>query len=64
MQIGLGIKLNVLYDHEENISGGFGEKQSIQMLMKTWQLSYEEIAQIIDEDKKEQENLINKGEFV
>ena len=64
MQIGLGIKLNVLYDHEENISGGFGEKQSIQMLMKTWQLSYEEVAQIIDEDKKEQETLINKGEFV
>jgi len=64
MQIGLGIKLNVLYDHEENISGGFGEKQSIQMLMKEWHLSYEEISQIIDEDKKQQETLESKGQFI
>ena len=64
MQIGLGIKLNVLYDHEQNIAGGFGERQSIQMLMKTWHLSYEEVAQIIDEDKKQEQTLLNKGEFV
>ena len=64
MQIGQGIKLNVLYDHEQNISGGFGEKQSIQMLMKEWHLSYEEVAQIIDEDKKQEQTLLNKGEFV
>lgn len=64
MQIGQGIKINLLYDHEQNISGGFGEKQSIQMLMKEWHLSYEEISQIIDEDKKQQETLESKGEFI
>jgi len=64
MQIGQGIKINVLYDHEQNISGGYGEKQSIQMLMKEWHLSYEEISQIIDEDKKQQETLESKGQFI
>jgi len=64
MQIGQGVKISVLYDHEQNIAQGFGEKQSIQILMKTWQLSYEEISQIIDEDRKEQQRLENLGEII
>ena len=64
MQIGQGIKIGVIYDHEQNIANGFGEKQSIQILMKEWDLSYEEISQIIDEDKKQQETLESKGEFI
>lgn len=64
MQIGQGIKINVLYDHEQNIAQGFGEKQSIQLLMKDWLLSYDEVARIIDEDKKAQEKLENMGEIL
>ena len=64
MQIGQGIKISVLYDHEQNITQGFGEKQSIQLLMKDWLLSYDEVVQIIDEDKKEQQKLENMGEII
>jgi hypothetical protein len=64
MQIGLGIKLGVIYDHEQNISQGFGEKQSIQLLMKNWHLSPDDIMRIIDEDRKEQEMLESKGEII
>ena len=64
MQIGLGIKLGVIYDHEQNISQGFGEKQSIQLLMKNWHLSPDDIMRIIDEDRKEQEVLESKGEII
>jgi hypothetical protein len=64
MQIGLGVKLGVIYDHEQNISQGFGEKQSIQLLMKNWHLSPDDIMRIIDEDRKEQEVLESKGEII
>lgn len=64
MQIGQGIKISVLYDHEQNITQGFGEKQSIQLLMKDWLLSYDEVVQIIDEDKKAQQKLENMGEII
>lgn len=64
MQIGLGVKLGVIYDHEQNISQGFGEKQSIQLLMKDWHLSPDDIMRIIDEDRKEQEVLESKGEII
>ncbi len=64
MQIGLGIRLGVIYDHEQNISQGFGEKQSIQLLMKDWHLSPDDIMRIIDEDRKEQEMLESKGEII
>jgi len=64
MQIGLGVKLGVIYDHEQNISQGFGEKQSIQLLMKNWHLSPDDIMRIIDEDRKEQEMLESKGEII
>ena len=64
MQIGLGIRLGVIYDHEQNISQGFGEKQSIQLLMKNWHLSPDDIMRIIDEDRKEQEVLESKGEII
>jgi hypothetical protein len=64
MQIGQGIKISVLYDHEQNITQGFGEKQSIQLLMKDWLLSYDEIVQIIDEDRKAQQKLENMGEII
>jgi hypothetical protein len=64
MQIGLGIRLGVIYDHEQNISQGFGEKQSIQLLMKNWHLSPDDIMRIIDEDRKEQEMLESKGEII
>ena len=64
MQIGQGIKINVLYDHEQNIANGFGEKQSIQILMKDWHLSADEIKTIIDQDRKEQEALESRGEII
>ena len=61
MQIGQGVKIGVIYDHEQNITKGFGEKQSIQILMKSWHLTADEIKRIIDEDRKEQEILESKG---
>jgi hypothetical protein len=61
MQISLGVKIGVIYDHEQNISNGFGERQSIQILMKEWHLTAEEIKSIIDQDKKEQEALEARG---
>lgn len=64
MQIGLGVKIGVLYDHEANMSNGFGEKQSIQLLMKDWLLTADEVKRIIDEDKKEQQELENQGEII
>lgn len=64
MQIGLGVKLGVIYDHEANITNGYGEKQSIQLLMKDWHLSADDIMRIIDEDRKEQEMLESKGVIV
>jgi len=64
MQIGLGVKIGVMYDHEANISSGYGEKQSIQLLMKDWHLSADDIKRIIDEDRKEQEALESKGEIL
>jgi len=64
MQIGQGIKINVLYDHEQNIANGFGEKQSIQILMKDWHLSADEIIRIIEDDRKEQELLEAEGEII
>lgn len=64
MQIGLGVKVGVLYDHEQNIANGFGERQSIQILMKSWHLSADEIKAIIDQDKKEQEVLESKGVII
>jgi len=64
MQIGQGVKIGVIYDHEQNISNGFGEKQSIQILMKDWHLSADEIKTIIDQDRKEQEILESKGEII
>ena len=64
MQIGLGVKLGVIYDHEANITNGYGEKQSIQLLMKNWHLSPDDIMRIIDEDRKEQEMLESKGVIV
>jgi hypothetical protein len=64
MQIGLGVKIGVLYDHEANITNGFGEKQSIQLLMKDWHLPADDIKRIIDEDKKQQEALEARGEII
>ena len=64
MQIGQGIKIGVIYDHEQNIANGFGEKQSIQILMKDWHLSADEIKTIIDQDRKEQEALESRGEII
>ena len=64
MQIGLGIRLGVIYDHEQNISNGFGERQSIQLLMKSWHLNADDIKRIIDEDRKEQEALEAKGVII
>ena len=64
MQIGQGVKIGVIYDHEQNISNGFGEKQSIQILMKDWHLSADEIIRIIEDDRKEQELLEAEGEII
>lgn len=64
MQIGLGVKIGVLYDHEANMTNGFGEKQSIQLLMKDWHLSADDIKRIIDEDRKEQETMESKGVII
>lgn len=64
MQIGLGVKIGVMYDHEANMTNGYGERQSIQLLMKDWHLSADDIKRIIDEDRKEQEALESKGEIL
>ena len=64
MQIGLGVKIGVMYDHETNMTNGYGERQSIQLLMKDWHLSADDIKRIIDEDRKEQEALESKGEIL